>query len=83
MLGVSRRVRYEMPSSHIDFSQVLVSPLSRAKKQPNWPAPENVKVLDDLTEFNYGKYEGLTTDEIRRKLQGGQFGLIRALMERR
>ena len=55
--------------SHIDFSQVLVSPLSRAKETAQLAGLENAKVLQDLAEFNYGEYEGLTTDEIRKKVE--------------
>ena len=51
--------------SHIDFSQVFVSPLSRARETAELAGLINPKVLDDLVEFNYGEYEGITTDQIR------------------
>ncbi len=54
--------------SHIDFSQVLVSPLSRAKETAQLAGMTNAKICADLAEFDYGKYEGLKTDEIRKQV---------------
>ncbi|HEY9715742.1 MAG TPA: histidine phosphatase family protein, partial [Chroococcales cyanobacterium] len=53
--------------SQIKFAGALVSPLGRARDtasiiQLNCPA----RVEQNLIEFDYGEYEGLTTDEIRR-----------------
>lgn len=56
--------------NHIDFSQVLVSPLSRAKETAELAGLKDAKVCDDLAEFDYGKYEGLTTDRIRKEVAG-------------
>lgn len=52
--------------SHIDFSKVFVSPLSRARETAELAGLANPTMLDDLVEFNYGAYEGITTDEIRK-----------------
>jgi len=54
--------------NHIDFSQVLVSPLSRARETAELAGLPNPKVVEDLAEFNYGQYEGKTTDQIRQQV---------------
>lgn len=51
---------------HIDFSAVFVSPLARARETAQLAGLSDAKVLKDLSEFNYGKYEGITTEEIRK-----------------
>jgi len=55
--------------SQIHFSLVLVSPLSRAKETATLAGlGAEMTICDDLAEFNYGAYEGLTTDQIREKV---------------
>ncbi|HNB20896.1 MAG TPA: histidine phosphatase family protein [Candidatus Melainabacteria bacterium] len=56
--------------SHIDFCDVLVSPLSRARETAQLAGMEAVKICDDLAEIHYGKYEGLTTEQIRKDVPG-------------
>lgn len=56
--------------SHIDFSQTFVSPLSRARETAELAGLANLKVIDDLVEFNYGEYEGITTEQIRQTVPG-------------
>ena len=51
--------------NHIDFSSVLSSPLCRARETAKLAGLEPAKPCDDLMEFDYGKYEGLTTIQIR------------------
>lgn len=51
--------------SHIDFSQVLVSPLSRAKETAELAGLKNSRILNDLAELDYGSFEGKTTEQIR------------------
>jgi probable phosphoglycerate mutase len=48
------------------FAQVLTSPLSRARDTCTLAGlGEAAIVTDDLREWDYGDYEGITTDEIR------------------
>lgn len=56
--------------SHIDFSGVLVSPLSRARETAELAGMQETKICDDLAEFHYGSYEGLTSDQIRKEVPG-------------
>lgn len=56
--------------SHIDFSAVLVSPLSRARETAELAGMKEPRICADLSEFHYGKYEGLTTDKIRQEVPG-------------
>jgi probable phosphoglycerate mutase len=51
------------------FALVLCSPLSRARETAQLAglAPQ---LRDDLVEFDYGDYEGITTDEIRERRPG-------------
>ena len=54
-----------------EFAQVLSSPLSRARETCLIAAPAGPLVLDeDLMEWDYGRYEGLTTAEIRLREPG-------------
>jgi len=49
-----------------EFAEVLVSPLARAQETCRIAAPSGQVRLDaDLVEWDYGRYEGLTTAEIR------------------
>lgn len=48
------------------FARVFASPRKRARETAALALPKhNPQVLDDLAEWNYGEYEGLTTKEIR------------------
>lgn len=50
----------------IDFSLVLSSPLGRARETAALAGFDNPEIDDDLVEWNYGDYEGITTKEIRK-----------------
>lgn len=51
-----------------NFSQVWTSPLLRAKETCALAGfSSKMKIDSDLVEWNYGDYEGLTTQEIRKK----------------
>ena len=47
------------------FNLVLCSPLSRARETAQLAGLEPSALNDDLLEWDYGEYEGLTTPEIR------------------
>lgn len=51
------------------FARVLVSPLARARETCEIVGLE-AEVCDDLVEWDYGDYEGLTTAEIRERVPG-------------
>jgi broad specificity phosphatase PhoE len=54
-----------------DFALVLCSPLSRAVETHAIASPTTSVVLDpDLLEWDYGNYEGLTSEEIQRERPG-------------
>jgi len=49
-----------------DFSLVLTSPRRRAQCTADLAGFPDAEVDDDLVEWDYGDYEGVTTEEIRR-----------------
>lgn len=53
------------------FDAVLVSPLQRARRTCELAGlGEHAVICDDLREWDYGDYEGITTAEIRRSVPG-------------
>jgi broad specificity phosphatase PhoE len=51
------------------FDRVLVSPLQRARTTCELAGYGNqAEICDDLVEWDYGEYEGLTTSQIRREV---------------
>ena len=67
-----RRDRWRDGWRTFGFALVLTSPRSaRASRPARSPAcADRAEVTDDLAEWNYGDYEGRTTDEIRRERPG-------------
>lgn len=53
-----------------DFAQVLTSPRLRARRTAELAGFPDAEVDDDLVEWAYGAYEGITTNEIRRTVPG-------------
>lgn len=52
---------------HVDFADVLVSPLQRAKRTCELAGyGQRAQIDDDLVEWNYGQYEGKKTVDIRK-----------------
>ncbi len=55
--------------SHIKFAQVFCSPLKRARETCDLAGlSDNVIIDSDLTEWNYGDFEGLTTVQIDKQI---------------
>jgi broad specificity phosphatase PhoE len=52
------------------FAAVLCSPRERARRTAELAGLRITDFDDDLAEWNYGEYEGLTTEEIRRARPG-------------
>ena len=51
-----------------DFKLVMCSPRARAKRTCELAGfLDRAEITDDLAEWNYGEYEGITTKEIRQK----------------
>ena len=49
----------------VDFAQVLTSPRLRARRTAELAGFPEAEADEDLAEWAYGDYEGITTDEIR------------------
>lgn len=58
------------PLAGIDFVQVLTSPRRRARATAELAGFPDAIVDDDLAEWAYGEYEGLTATEIRETVPG-------------
>ncbi|HJQ06846.1 MAG TPA: histidine phosphatase family protein [Nocardioides sp.] len=54
----------------VGFAQVLTSPLTRARKTAALAGFPDAEVDEDLVEWRYGDYEGLTTPQIRESAPG-------------
>lgn len=52
------------------FGLVLASPRRRARRTAELAGFGDHEIDDDLVEWNYGRYEGLTSDEIRQRDPG-------------
>jgi broad specificity phosphatase PhoE len=56
--------------SAVDYSLVLTSPRLRARRTAELAGFPDAEVDEDLAEWAYGDYEGVTTDEIREDVPG-------------
>jgi broad specificity phosphatase PhoE len=56
--------------SGVDFDLVLTSPRLRTRRTAELAGFADAHVEDDLTEWDYGDYEGITTAEIRERVPG-------------
>jgi broad specificity phosphatase PhoE len=54
----------------VPFELVLTSPLLRARTTAEIAGFHDLEISDDLLEFDYGKYEGMTSDEITKERPG-------------
>ncbi|HEY9563490.1 MAG TPA: histidine phosphatase family protein [Nocardioides sp.] len=54
----------------LDFDLVLSSPRLRARRTAELAGFGDTEIDDDLVEWAYGDYEGITTEEIRRTVPG-------------
>lgn len=52
------------------FDHVLTSPMQRARRTAELAGFPDAEPLDELVEWNYGEYEGITNDEIRQTRPG-------------
>ena len=57
-------------SAEVDFRLVLTSPRRRARHTAELTGFADAEVTDDLAEWAYGDYEGLTTPQIRESVPG-------------
>jgi probable phosphoglycerate mutase len=65
---VARKLRERLAGR--EFALVLSSPRLRARRTAELAGFTDVEVTEDLAEWSYGDYEGITTDEIRETVPG-------------
>jgi broad specificity phosphatase PhoE len=65
---VARSLREQLSGTSFDL--VLSSPRRRAIRTAELAGFDDVEVTDDLVEWDYGDYEGVTTPEIRETVPG-------------
>jgi broad specificity phosphatase PhoE len=53
-----------------EFALVLTSPRERARRTAELAGFPGAEVSEDLAEWDYGQYEGMTTEEIRASVPG-------------
>jgi probable phosphoglycerate mutase len=65
---VARSLRERL--AEVEFDLVLSSPRQRARRTAELAGFSDVVTDDDLAEWGYGEYEGITTDHIRESVPG-------------
>lgn len=68
--GEAAALKLVDPLSGIDFKQVLTSPSQRAVQTAELAGFSHAELDEDLVEWAYGDYEGMTTVEIRETVPG-------------
>jgi broad specificity phosphatase PhoE len=66
--AVARRLADRLDG--VEFDLVLTSPRARARRTAELAGYADAHLEDDLTEWDYGDYEGRTTAEIREEVPG-------------
>ena len=64
-VGVEQAISLRERLNPADFDLVLSSPRLRARKTAELAGFTNPEIDDDLQEWNYGDYEGMTSKQIR------------------
>ena len=64
----ARELAPRLGEAHFDL--VLTSPRERARRTAELAGFADAEVEEDLVEWDYGDYEGVTTEEIRRSVPG-------------
>lgn len=68
--GIKQAQALKIPLQHIVFKKIFCSPLKRAQKTCELTGfLDFAELSDELLEWDYGDYEGLTTEEIREKVK--------------
>ena len=62
--------RWHRALAEVDLALVLTSPRERARRTAELAGFPDAEVDDDLVEWDYGDYEGVTTKEIRQRVPG-------------
>ncbi|WP_244929493.1 histidine phosphatase family protein [Nocardioides sp. W7] len=72
LLPEGEQVARELPAklAGVDFGLVLTSPRQRARRTAELAGYADAEVDDDLVEWAYGDYEGITSAEIRERVPG-------------
>ena len=65
---VARRLAERLAGVH--FDAVLTSPRLRARRTAELAGYAEAEVVEELTEWHYGDYEGITTPQIREHIPG-------------
>ena len=70
VVGESEAAGVQARLADTDFDLVLTSPRQRARRTAELAGFGDAEVDDDLAEWAYGEYEGVTTPEIRERVPG-------------
>lgn len=68
--GVEQALGLRSRLSPADFDLVLSSPRLRAKRTAELAGFDNYEIDEDLAEWHYGDFEGMTSNQIREQMPG-------------